>query len=77
MRNANFEGPALADAPPSTPAPVWNYYFMVDSIDAAMARTRAAGGTIVMGPQEVPGPMWVAHCLDLDGASFSLVSAKP
>ena len=68
---------AMMTAPPSTPAPVWNYYFMVDSIDAAIGRLTTAGGKVVMGPSEVPGPMWVVQAIDNEGAMFSLVSSKP
>ena len=56
--------------------PYWGYYFNVDALDAAMIRVTAGGGKIFNGPQEVPGPMWTANCIDPQGAVFSLVAPK-
>ena len=58
------------------PRPYWGYYFNVPAIDAAVERVKSAGGAIVMGPAEVPGPMWVIQCTDPQGAYFALVSVK-
>ena len=58
-----------------TPAPFWLYYFNVDAVEAAMARVKDAGGQVIHGPMEVPGPMWIAHCLDPQGVIFALVGA--
>jgi predicted enzyme related to lactoylglutathione lyase len=58
----------------STPSPFWLYYFNVPEIRAAEARVKAAGGQIVNGPMEVPGPMWIVQCLDPQGAMFALVA---
>ena len=41
--------------PEQVPAPMWLYYFNVDNIDAAAARTRDNGGQVFNGPMEVPG----------------------
>jgi predicted enzyme related to lactoylglutathione lyase len=60
--------------PPAVPHPYWGYYFNVAAIDAAAARATAAGGTILNGPMEVPGPMWVVQALDDQGAVFALVA---
>ena len=62
--------------PPNIPAPFWTYYFQVDGIEAAAARTKAAGGTIINGPMEVPGGSWVVQVLDPQGAMFALVGPK-
>lgn len=59
--------------PPQIPRPHWNYYFIVDDIHAAAARTAAAGGTVVMGPMEVPGGSWVCQARDPQGAYFGAV----
>jgi uncharacterized protein len=61
---------------PQAPMSYWLYYFNVDSIAAAMKRVTGAGGKVLMGPQEVPGPMWIAQCLDPQGAMFAMVSVK-
>src|SRR4051812_28253761 len=60
----------------SVPAPFWLYYFTVDAIDAAADRVRAQGGTVLQGPHEVPGPMWIVQCQDPQGAMFALVSSR-
>ena len=62
--------------PPQVPVPNWGYYFNVDAIDAAAERVKAAGGTLINGPMEVPGPMWTLQCLDPLGAYFALVAPK-
>jgi len=62
--------------PAAIPVPYWGYYFNVDAIDAAAARVTAAGGKILNGPVEVPGPMWIVNCMDPQGAFFSLVAPK-
>lgn len=60
-----------------TPAATWVYYFNVDSASAAIERVKAHGGRLVMGPEEVPGPMWIAQFLDPQGGPFAVVAAKP
>lgn len=62
--------------PPSLPAPFWTYYFRVDSIEAAVSRIQAAGGTIINGPHQVPGGDWIVQGLDPQGAMFALFSPR-
>lgn len=62
--------------PDAVPVPNWGYYFNVEAIDAAAERVKAAGGKILMGPAEVPGPMWIVQCMDPMGAYFALVAGK-
>ena len=66
----------MMDKPPQVPQPGWLYYFNVDAIDAAMARVSEAGGQVLNGPVEVPGPMWILQCLDPQGAAFALVAPQ-
>jgi len=61
---------------PHMPKPFWAYYFNVDALDAAIERTVQAGGKVLNGPQEVPGPMYIANCQDPQGAGFSMVAMK-
>ncbi|HEX3496245.1 MAG TPA: VOC family protein [Methylocella sp.] len=61
---------------PQMPAPFWLYYFNVDAVEAAMTRVKDAGGQVIHGPMEVPGPMWIAHGLDPQGAIFAMVGPK-
>jgi len=58
------------------PHPFWAFYVHVDAIDAAVERIEKGGGTVVQGPMEVPGGMWVLNATDPQGAFFSLVASK-
>ena len=60
--------------PPMAAEPGWLYYFNVDRLDAAVARARAAGGTLLHGPQEVPGGSWIAQFTDPEGSKFAMVA---
>lgn len=62
--------------PPHIPMPFWGYYFNVAAIDAAVERVKTAGGKILNGPMEVPGPMWIVQCMDPMGAYFALVAGS-
>ncbi|MCW5752285.1 MAG: VOC family protein [Alphaproteobacteria bacterium] len=62
--------------PPQLPLVCWFYYFNVDGIRAAMQRVAAAGGKVVMGPQQVPGGSWILIGQDPQGAAFALVSGE-
>jgi uncharacterized protein len=61
---------------PDTPRPHWLYYINVEAIDAAVDRVKGAGGTVVHGPQEVPGGSWIVNAIDPQGALFALVAPK-
>lgn len=61
---------------PDVPAPGWNYYFNVESVEAATARIGGAGGRILMGPHQVPGGGWIVTALDPQGVAFSLTGPK-
>lgn len=68
-------GPPLGgmmDRPSEMPVGAWLFYVRTDDIDAALARVRAAGGTVLNGPMEVPGGDRVAQCRDPQGATFAL-----
>ena len=62
------------NAPP--PGPFWAYYFNVDALDAAIERVLGAGGKVMNGPMEVPGPMFIANCQDPQGTWFSMVAPQ-
>jgi predicted enzyme related to lactoylglutathione lyase len=61
--------------PPEVPQSSWQYYFVVDGIDAAAERIRANGGQVVHGPMEVPDGSWIVMGSDAQGTPFALVSA--
>ncbi|MBO9097610.1 MULTISPECIES: VOC family protein [unclassified Rhizobium] len=54
----------------------WSYYFNVPSIEAAQGRIERGGGTVTMGPHEVPGGMHIIMGNDPQGAAFALVGGK-
>jgi predicted enzyme related to lactoylglutathione lyase len=56
----------------SAPAPFWLYYFEVADLDLAMGRVWADGGQITRGPIELWADIWIAHCIDSQGAVFAL-----
>ncbi|WP_088185468.1 VOC family protein [Sphingobium sp. Z007] len=64
--------PVLKDMP----VPAWLFYFTVGDIDAAVERVTAGGGTVLNGPQEVPGGGWIIQASDPQGAMFALVGGK-
>lgn len=67
---------ALMKKPDEMPFPAWNHYFRVQSIDAAIVAVQANGGTVMMGPMEVPGDDLIMMGTDPQGAAFALVGAK-
>lgn len=56
--------------------PVWNLYVRVPNLASALDAVRANGGSVIMGPQEVPGGDLVSICLDPHGAGFGLHQLK-
>jgi predicted enzyme related to lactoylglutathione lyase len=56
--------------------PKWRYYIRVDSIAAAKAAAEQGGGTIAMGPHQVPGGNWIVIGIDPQGAEFALVGGE-
>lgn len=57
--------------------PYWLHYALVaDTADAAAERAKKAGGTVIMGPIEVPGGDRVAIIQDPQGAMFAVHSKK-
>jgi predicted enzyme related to lactoylglutathione lyase len=56
----------------SSPVPFWLYYFQVADLDLALGRVSAEGGHITRGPIEVWSGIWIAHCIDPQGAVFAL-----
>ncbi|AOH83861.1 hypothetical protein AWL63_07675 [Sphingomonas panacis] len=52
----------------------WSFYFRVADVDAAAEQVRAGGGTIIMGPMDVPGGERIIVALDPTGASVGFVS---
>jgi predicted enzyme related to lactoylglutathione lyase len=66
---------ALCGTMPGQP-PKWRYYFRVHSIREAKSAVEAKGGTIAMGPHEVPSGDWIVIGTDPQGAEFALVGGE-
>src|SRR5581483_11377357 len=54
------------------PMAMWNTYIWVESADEVAAKVKAAGGTLLMEPFDVPEAGRMAVCSDPEGAVFSL-----
>ncbi len=67
----------MMNLPPGAPQPpAWLYYTRVADLAAAMERAKANGGTVIMGPQEVPGGDTICICIDPQGAAFAMHQTK-
>ena len=56
--------------------PKWRYYFRVPSIAKAQEAAEAKGGTIHMGPHQVPTGDYILIGTDPQGAEFALVGGQ-
>lgn len=53
-------------------SPAWLYYVSTSDVDAAVLRAVREGGTVLMGPQDIPGGGRIAQLKDAQGAAFAL-----
>jgi uncharacterized protein len=58
--------------PSGGPEGHWVGYFGTDDVDAAAHRSEELGGSVVLGPLDIPGTGRVAVLRDPDGAAFGL-----
>ena len=63
---------AIMTAAPDRPTR-WRFYFRVANVDDAKGAVEAGGGTVLHGPQEVPGGDRILIGTDPQGAEFALV----
>jgi predicted enzyme related to lactoylglutathione lyase len=56
--------------------PKWRFYIRVPSIAGAKATAESKGGTIAMGPHQVPTGEWILIGTDPQGAEFALVGGE-
>jgi uncharacterized protein len=56
--------------------PHWRFYIRVPSIAAAKRTAEAKGGTVHMGPHQVPTGDWIIVGSDPQGAEFALVGGE-
>lgn len=61
---------------PGAPASMWTHYIGVDDIDRAIDAVKAGGGTILHGPDEIPGGEYSLSGMDPQGALFGLVGPR-
>ncbi len=57
----------------NAPRPCWLPYFGTNGVRAAIDRITEAGGTVMHGPQEVPGGAHIAIVRDPQHATFAIV----
>ena len=62
--------------PANIPQPYWLFYFNVPALDAAVAKLKEKGGTVLLEPMEVPGGGWIVQGKDPQGAVFALTAPK-
>jgi predicted enzyme related to lactoylglutathione lyase len=67
---------AIMPKMPQRPVSAWTYYIGVDDIDRATKAVQAGGGTVLHGPQEIPGGEFSLNGLDPQGAAFGLVGPR-
>ncbi|MCJ2179594.1 VOC family protein [Novosphingobium album (ex Hu et al. 2023)] len=61
---------------PQAPMPFWTYYIGVDDIDRAIAAVSAGGGSVINGPDQIPGGEFALSGVDPQGATFGLVGPR-
>lgn len=72
-RVARLGGGDVAGFGPPAIGAAWNTYVRVDSADQSAATVRAAGGSVLREPYEIPGlGVRVAACADPEGATVRL-----
>lgn len=57
---------------PEMPVSSWVLYVRIEDVDAGAERVKALGGSIMLGPMEVPGGDRIVQCQDPQGAIFAL-----
>lgn len=65
---------ATMNAPANGPPPNWQFYFRTPNIEETAAKVAASGGTVHMGPMDVPGGDRIIVASDPQGIMFGAVS---
>ena len=68
-------GAIMSSATTSAPAR-WNWYVHVPDIDAAIATATAKGGTLMQGPDQIPGGDHSAKLTDAEGHQIGVVGPR-
>ncbi len=75
LRHGSLIG-AMMRKPAAMPSPIWNHYFRVEDIEAAVGNISQNGGQVLMGPMEIPGGELIIQGIDPQGAMFALVGQR-
>lgn len=51
---------------------MWLSYLRVEDLNGTIEKVKAANGSVMNGPMEVPGGDWIAQLIDPHGAAFAL-----
>jgi hypothetical protein len=75
-RGGEFAGGMMPMPPSAEARPQWLPYFAVESLDAALARIPALGGTVLRGPIDLQQWGWMAVAQDPTGAYFAVLGNR-
>jgi predicted enzyme related to lactoylglutathione lyase/uncharacterized protein YbaA (DUF1428 family) len=75
IRHGSMIGAMMSNSATGGP-PRWTQYFRVEDIDKAKTTVEAQGGTVVQGPDEIPGGEFSMNCIDPQGAAFGVVGRR-
>jgi predicted enzyme related to lactoylglutathione lyase len=64
---------AIMQRPADSPAANWRFYFRSPDVEAAADKVKRGGGTVHMGPMEVPGGDRIIVISDPEGANVGVV----
>ena len=63
---------AIFKKPDDAPGPCLNVYFLVEDVDATLAKATEHGATVIVPNTEIPGVGWFAMFGDPDGITVGL-----
>jgi predicted enzyme related to lactoylglutathione lyase len=64
-----------AEVPAMVPS-YWMPYFQVDKVDASTSKAQGLGGTLMIGPHDIPGTGRFSIMNDPQGAMFAMFERK-
>lgn len=72
----DFRPGAMMSSKTTGGIPRWNMYFHVPDIDKAIATAKAKGGTLMHGPNQIPGGDYSAMVSDVEGNAVGIVGSR-
>lgn len=75
-RGEDFRPGAVMSSATTGAPPRWSWYVNVPDIDAAIATATARGGTLLQGPDQIPGGDYSANLADPQGNAIGLVGPR-